>query len=146
MTTVSTYLNFAGQAEEAFGVYASLMDGRITSMTRFSDAPFAPELPEAERSLIMNIQMTIFGSHVLMATDLVESLGQVVRIGNNTTLNLELDSSDLVDRIYAGLVFDGTEFQAPAPAPWAAYWGVVLDRFGIRWMLSHAIAPMGSQS
>lgn len=71
----------------------------------------------------MNIQMTIFDSHVLVETDLVESLGQVVRMGNNTTLSLELDSSDLVDRIYAGLVFEGTEFQAPAPTPWAAYWG-----------------------
>jgi uncharacterized glyoxalase superfamily protein PhnB len=25
-----------------------------------------------------------------------------------------------------------------ADMPWGAYWGVVLDRYGIRWMVNHS--------
>ncbi|HEY3880555.1 MAG TPA: VOC family protein [Trebonia sp.] len=79
------------------------------------------------------------GGHVLMATDMLRSMGQQTRVGNNTTLNLEVDSRDEADRLYGALSEGGSEGSPMADMPWGAYWGVVLDRYGIRWMINHTL-------
>ncbi|HUY45995.1 MAG TPA: hypothetical protein VMV92_09755 [Streptosporangiaceae bacterium] len=35
---------------------------------------------------MMHAELPIIGGHVLMATDMLRSIGQATRIGNNTTL------------------------------------------------------------
>ena len=55
MSRVSTYLNFVGQTEEAFGFYGSsrnpLVAGGIVRMGDMPGGP-APELPEADKNLV----------------------------------------------------------------------------------------------
>jgi PhnB protein len=141
MTRVSTYLNFQGQTEEAFAHYAKTFGTEVTTLTRFSDMPAGPgELPAEERNLVMHAEIPIAGGHVLMATDMLRSMGQQTRIGNNTTLNLEVDSRDEADRLYGALSEGGSEGSPMADMPWGAYWGVILDRYGIRWMINHTPA------
>jgi PhnB protein len=59
MARVSTYLNFQGQAEEAFARYAEVFDTRASALFQFSDMPEAGpgELPEEERSLVMHAEL-----------------------------------------------------------------------------------------
>lgn len=146
MARVNTYLNFQGQAEEALAFYAKIFGTEVSMLSRFSDMPASaggPELPADERNLIMHAELPIAGGHVLMATDMVRSLGQEVRVGNNTTLCLEPDSRDDADRLYDALSEGGSEGAPMADMPWGAYWGVTLDRFGIRWMINHMAALSG---
>jgi PhnB protein len=140
MARVSTYLNFQGQAEEAFAFYAKTFGTAVTALTRFSDGPAigGGELPDGERSLVMHAELPIIGGHVLMATDMLRSMGQETRIGNNTTLNLEVDSREEADRLYGALSDGGSDQSPMADMPWGAYWGVTLDRYGIRWMINAA--------
>jgi PhnB protein len=142
MSRVNTYLNFQGQTEEAFALYAKTFGTDVTALTRFSELPGgAPaDIPEAERSLVMHAELPIIGGHVLMATDMLRSMGQETRVGNNTTICLDVDSRDEADRLYGALSDGGTEGSPMADMPWGAYWGVILDRFGIRWMVNHAAA------
>jgi PhnB protein len=139
MARVDTYLNFQGQTEAAFTYYANTFGTEITMLTRFSDAPaMGPEaLPVEEQRLVLHAQLPILGGHLLMASDMLESMGQQTRIGNNTTLCLDVDSKDEADRLYAALSAGGSESSPMADMPWGAYWGVTLDRYGIRWMISH---------
>ena len=139
MTRVSTYLNFQGQAEDAFAFYARTFGTQVSMFTRFSDMPAAGpgELPAEERDLVLHAELPIIGGHLLMATDMLSSLGQQTRIGNNTTLCLDVDSREEADRLYAALSEGGSEGSPMADMPWGAYWGVVLDRYGIRWMVNH---------
>jgi PhnB protein len=139
MARVTTYLNFQGQTEEAFGAYAGVFGTEITSLTRFADMPGGggTELPEEEQAMVMHAEMPILAGHVLMATDMLHSMGHETRIGNNTTLCLDVDSREEADRLYSGLAGGGTEGSPMADMPWGAYWGVILDRFGVRWMLNH---------
>ena len=58
-----------------------------------------------------------------------------LKIGNNTTISLECDSKADADRIYSVLSQGSTESVAPHDEFWG-YWGVCLDRFGIRWMFN----------
>jgi PhnB protein len=142
MARVSTYLNFQGQTEEAFASYAKIFGTEVTMLSRFSDLPASgpSELPAEERNLVMHAELPIIGGHVLMATDLLTSMGQEIRIGNNTTLCLDADSREEADRLYTALSEGGSEASPMADMPWGSYWGVSLDRYGIRWMINHTPA------
>jgi PhnB protein len=142
MARVSTYLNFQGQTEEAFASYAKIFGTEVTMLSRFSDLPASGpgELPAEERNLVMHAELPIIGGHVLMATDLLTSMGQEIRIGNNTTLCLDADSREEADRLYTALSEGGSEASPMADMPWGSYWGVSLDRYGIRWMINHTPA------
>lgn len=136
MATVSTYLNFPLQTEEALTWYRSIFNPTADLMLmRFSDTPMAEQLPEHERAGIMHGSLEIIGGHMLLATDMLESMGHEVVVGNNTTLNLTLDSREEADRLYAQLSQGSTENSEPHEEPWG-YWGVCLDRYGVRWMFN----------
>jgi PhnB protein len=142
MERVSTYLNFQGQAEEAFAHYAKIFGTEVTALSRYSDLPaMGPgELPAEERDLVLHAELPIIGGHLLMATDMLRSMNQGTRIGNNTTLCLEVDSRAEADRVFGALSEGGSEGSPMADMPWGAYWGVTLDRYGIRWMVEHTPA------
>jgi len=142
MAQVNTYLNFQGQAEEAFAFYAKTFGTELTMLSRYSDMPAAGpgELPPEEQNLVLHAELPITGGHVLMATDMLRSMGQATRIGNNTTLCLEVDSREDADHLYGALSEGGSEASPMADMPWGSYWGVTLDRYGIRWMVNQTPA------
>jgi PhnB protein len=128
MGRVSTYLNFMGNTEEAFNFYRSVFGTNfVFPINRFGDVPADENLPalsEAEKKLVMHVELPILGGHVLMATDMIESMGHELRVGNNVTINLEPDTR--------------AETSGMQDMIWGSYWGSCLDRFGVRWMFSCA--------
>jgi PhnB protein len=75
MSRVSTYLNFDGQTEEAFGFYGSVFGTEVGPMARMGDLPAAPgqpELKDAEKKLVAHAELPILAGHVLMGTDILE--------------------------------------------------------------------------
>ncbi|MGA2519935.1 MAG: VOC family protein [Acidimicrobiales bacterium] len=139
MSRVSTYLNFMGETEEAFNFYGAAFGTQIAGeMTRLGDMPTGPEAPalsDAEKKLVAHVELPILSGHVLMGTDMVESMGQELRVGNNVTICVEPDTLAETDRLYAALSDGGSESTGMQQMPWA-YWGCTLDRFGIRWMFN----------
>ncbi|MHB1583705.1 MAG: VOC family protein [Acidimicrobiales bacterium] len=142
MARVSTYLNFDGRAEEALAYYGEIFGTEPSApVVRFADmapSPDGPTLAADDARKVMHAELPILGGHVLMATDLLESLGQQVKVGNNVTLNLEPDDREDADRLYGALADGGSESTGMQDVPWG-YWGCTLDRFGIRWMFH--VAP-----
>jgi PhnB protein len=140
MARVSTYLNFMGNTEEAFLFYKSVFGTElIAPMMRMADVPADPNMPprpDAEKDKVMHVELPILGGHVIMATDMLESMGHELRIGNNVTLNLEPDTRAETDRLYAALSEGGSECSGMQDMFWGAYWGTCLDRFGVRWMFN----------
>jgi PhnB protein len=140
MSRVNTYLNFPGTTEEAFTLYASLFsDGASFSIQRFSEQPGMPPMSEEDGNKVLHAELPILNGHILMATDMLTSLGHECKVGNNTTISLELDSRDEAQRLYDALSQDSTETAPMAEMPWGQFWGCTLDRFGIRWMFSSAL-------
>jgi len=140
MSRVCTYLNFQGQTEEAFEYYASVFHTEYaTPLIRFGDVPSPSPLSAEEARGVMNVSLPILDGHIIMGTDFLESAGHQIRVGNNTTIVLETDTRDQADEFYLALSQGGspTEKQDMTDMFWGAYWGVCLDRFGIRWMISH---------
>jgi PhnB protein len=140
MGRVSTYLNFMGTTEAAFDFYREVFGTDYTvPIMRLGDAPpeeGGPQLTEAEQNLVMHVELPILAGHVLMGTDMVESMGHELVLGNNVTINLEPDTRAETERLYAALSEGGTDTADLQQMFWGALWGTCCDRFGVRWMFN----------
>jgi len=142
MARVSTYLNFPGTTEQAFEFYRALFGGSFNGpIHRFSEVPLAPGQPpiaQAYLKYVMHVELPILGGHVLMGTDVPESMGMRVTYGNSMHINLEPDTRAETERLFNGLAEGGKVEMPLADMFWGAYFGVVTDRFGTRWMFNCA--------
>jgi PhnB protein len=140
MARVSTYLNFSRSTEEAFLFYKSVFKTEfLMPIARFSDVPSAPGQPpmaEADKNLVMHVELPILAGHVLMGTDAPESMGFTVKRGNNMYINLEPDTRAETDRLFKALAEGGTIEMPLQEMFWGGYFGSLVDRFGILWMFN----------
>ena len=140
MSKVSIYLNFQGNTEEAFNFYKSVFKTEFSMpVARMKDVPPMPGMPplaEKEKNYVMHVTLPILAGIELQGSDMLESMGHKLKIGNNTTICLEPDSKEETDRLYNALAAGGSDTMAPQDMFWGAYWGTALDKFGIRWMFN----------
>lgn len=140
MARVSTYLNFRRNTEQAFAFYKSVFGteylGPIARFGEVPPQPGAPPMAEADKNLVMNVQLPILNGHVLMGTDSPESMGFSLKEGNNVYINLEPDTRAETERLYKALA-EGGQVEMPLQDMfWGAYFGTLTDRFGTRWMFN----------
>jgi PhnB protein len=138
MARTSVYLNFIGETEEAFNFYKQVFGTDFTSpVHRMGDVPPGagqPALPEHEKDKVMHIELPILGGLVLMGTDMLESMGHSLTLGNNISINLEPDSRAETDRLYQALAEGGDPGMSPQEMFWGGYFGNCVDPYGVRWM------------
>jgi PhnB protein len=139
MVTINPYLNFNGTAEEAFRFYQSIFGGEIF-LLKMSEAPGTEGLSEADKNLAMHVSLPI-GGNVLMGSDCVESMGHTLIPGNYAYLSLTPDSRDEATRLFNALAEGGTVEMPLADMFWGDYFGSLIDKFGIRWMINYANKP-----
>ena len=141
MAKVSIYLNFMGNTEEAFNFYKKVFHTEfVAPIMRMKDAPpmpGAPKLSDKDASSVMHVAMPILGGTLIMGTDMLESMGHSLKVGNNTTICLEPDSRADTDRLFKELSEGGSDIAPMADQFWGAYWGCCQDRYGIRWMFNY---------
>src|SRR5574337_17940 len=133
MATINPYINFNGNAEEAFTFYKSVFGGEFVGITRFKDLASA-EFPvhENEASKIMRIALPI-GGNVLIANDVPESMGRVSESENRSKIAVTAESKDEADRIFNGLSAGGAVEVPMAESPWGTYFAMFRDKYGIEW-------------
>ncbi|MEJ0054011.1 MAG: VOC family protein [bacterium] len=142
MARTSTYLNFTNKSEEAFTFYKSVFGGEFTGgIHRMGDVPpqeGVPALAEADRNLVMHIELSILGGHVLMGTDAPESMGFKLVEGNNVHVNLEPDTKEEAERLFTALSEGGKVSMPLQMMFWGAYFGSFSDKYGINWMVNYS--------
>ncbi len=139
MTTLNPYLNFAGTTEAAFNFYQAVFGGAFTSVVRFKDMPMEGiTIPKEDENKIMHIGLPIGHDTVLMASDMLESLGQTLTPGNNVYISIHPDSKAEADRIFHALSAGGTIEMPIADQPWGDYYGSLKDQFGVQWMVNYS--------
>jgi uncharacterized glyoxalase superfamily protein PhnB/uncharacterized protein YndB with AHSA1/START domain len=136
-----TYLNFPGNTEEAFNFYKKIFKTDFNGgVRRFGDLPDVEghnSLTDADKKLVLHIELPITGGHMLMATDATESMGFKVVPGNNMHIMLEPESKEETKRIFDALAADGQITMPLQDMFWGAYYGTCTDKFGINWMLNY---------
>lgn len=134
---LNPYLNFDGNAEEAFKFYQSVLGGELF-LQRMSEAPGSENLPENEKNRAMHVSLPIGDGQFLMASDCLPSAGHVLQVGNNNYISLSPDSREEADRIFQGLSTEG-EIEMPMEDMfWGDYFGSFKDKFGVCWMINYA--------
>ena len=139
MKKLNVYLNFAGNAEEAFTFYRSVFGGEFSAVIRFKDMPMeGVKIPKGDETKIMHIALPIGKDDILMASDALESMGQRLTPGNNVYLSVHPDTKEEAGRIFGALASGGAIEMAIADQPWGDYYGSLKDKFGVLWMVNYS--------
>lgn len=133
MPTINPYINFNGNAEEAFTFYQSVFGGEFGKIIRFKDVA-SPEMPveDVEANKIMRIVLPI-GKNILMANDVPSFLGPVNENENRSKISITAESKEEADRLFNGLSAGGAVEMPMAESPWGTYFAMFRDKYGIEW-------------
>lgn len=135
MALINPYINFNGNAEEAFLFYQSVFGGEFLKVIRFKElsSPGFP-IPENEANKIMHISLPI-GKNTLMANDVPESMGRVSESENRSKISISTESKAEADKLFNGLSAGGQIEMPMEDSPWGTYFGMFRDKYGIEWMV-----------
>jgi len=136
MVTLNSWINFNGNAEEAFTFYKSVFGGEFTKVVRFKDIATAEfPVPEKEENKIMYIALPIGTTTMLIANDVPEVLGRVNEHENRSKILLSAESKEEADRLFQGLSVGGELEGSMGDSPWGSYAGMFRDKYGIEWII-----------
>jgi PhnB protein len=136
MKAINPYLNFNGNTEEVFNFYRSVFGGEFRTVVRYRDTPEANRVVEADRDKLMHIALPVGKDNMLMATDMLESMGQHITQGNNFYISIFTESREETERIFKGLSADGKILTPLADTFWGDYFGRFTDKYGVKWMVN----------
>ena len=135
MSTINPYINFNGNAEEAFTFYQSVFGGEFSQVMRFKDLAIPGyHVSEQEGNKIMRIVLPI-GKNVLIANDVPESMGRVNERENRSKIAIMAESREEADRFFKGLSEGGEAEMGMDESPWGTYFGMLRDKYGIEWTI-----------
>ncbi len=133
MATINPYINFNGNAEEAFTFYKSVFGGEFGTIIRFKDLSSAEfPVPEQEAEKIMRISLSI-GTNTLLANDVPEAMGRVSENENRSKIAVTAESMEEAEKIFNGLSSGGTVEMPLAESPWGSHFAMLRDKYGIEW-------------
>ena len=133
MATIHPWINFNGNAEEAFTFYRSVFGGEFGELIRMKDLKFdgyhvQPE--DAEK--VWRITLPI-GGNILMGNDVPTMLGRVSEEENRSKIAVSCGSQEEAERIFAGLSVGGAVEMPMAESPWGTWFAMFRDKYGIEW-------------
>ena len=136
MRAINPWINFNGNAEEAFTFYKSVFGGAFTKIVRFKDlASDEFQIPEDEADKLMYISLPIGSNNVLIANDVPSFMGQVNENENRSKIYIVVESREEADQIFNGLSAGGAVEGPIGDSPWGTYAGMFRDKYGIEWIV-----------
>ena len=134
MRAINTWINFNGNAEEAFTFYKSVFGGEFAKIIRFKDLPEFT-VADNEANKIMHIALPIGKHNVLIANDVPEFMGRVNENENRSKISVSAESKEEADKVFNGLSAGGDVEGPIGDSPWGTYAGMFRDKYGIEWII-----------
>jgi PhnB protein len=126
------YLNFKGQCAEAFKFYEKCLGGKIEAMIPHAGTPAEQFVSPEWRSKIMHARLAV-GEAVLMGSDAPPEMFQQPQ---GFSVALQIKDPREAERVFAALAEKGTVRMPLEETFWAARFGMLVDQFGIPWMVN----------
>ncbi|MCT4613662.1 MAG: VOC family protein [Marinifilaceae bacterium] len=138
MITVNPYLMFNGNCEEAFSFYKKVLKKECSHLSRFKEQPENPEckILDEDKEKIMHISLDLDENSSIMGCDIPSNSHGPSVVGNNFSLSLNISSKEEADRIFKELAQGGEICMPMAETFWGSYFGMVMDKYNINWMIS----------
>jgi PhnB protein len=136
MKAINPWINFNGNAEEAFNFYKSVFGGEFKKVVRFRDlASTEFPVPENEANKIMYIALPMGKNNVLIGNDVPEMMGPTNENENRSKIAISTESREEADRLFNGLSAGGSIEGPIGDSPWGSYGGMFRDKYGIEWIV-----------
>jgi PhnB protein len=129
---LNTYLYFNGQCAAAFKFYAQCFGGKIEMMLTHGASPMAEQTPPEWRDKIMHARLVI-GDKVLMGAD---APPQFFETPKGFSVSIMVDEPAEAERIFGALSQKATVRMPIQETFWARCFGMLVDQFGIPWMVN----------
>lgn len=129
---LNPYLMFNGQCEAAFKFYERCLGGKIEMMLTFGESPTTEPIPPEWRSKVMHARLVV-GDKVLMGSDAPPDRYEGPK---GFSVSLSVDDPAEAERIFHALEENGTVRMPLQETFWAVRFGMLVDRFGIPWMVN----------
>jgi PhnB protein len=129
---MTTYLSFRGHCEEAFKFYEATLGGQIGPIFRYAGTPLASQVPPDWQNKVMHGSLKI-GDQVLMAGDDVPERYEEPK---GFSLSLQMNDPSEAERVFSQLANRGRVVMPLEKTFWAERFGMVVDRFGIPWLIN----------
>lgn len=129
---LNPYLTFNGQCEAAFKFYERCLGGKIEMLLTHGESPMAEQTPPEWRSKIMHARLVV-GDKVLMGSDAPPDRFEQPK---GFSVSLSVDAPAEAERIFQALAQNGAVQMPIQETFWAVRFGMVVDRFGIPWMVN----------
>ncbi|MBA3680896.1 MAG: VOC family protein [Bacteroidetes bacterium] len=138
MIKMNPYFNFNGNTGDAMNFYKSVFGGEFTSHQQFKGMPCCEQMAPEDQEKFMHITLTTTKGLTFMATDILESMGQKLILGNNAHVCIHTESEAETDKLFNALSLGGKVEMPVNKTFWGAYCGMCQDKFGIQWMLNYS--------
>ena len=129
---ISPYLMFTGRCEEAFKFYEKCLGGKIVAMLKHEGTPAAEHVPAEWREKIIHARLEV-GDQVVMGSDAPPAYHQQPQ---GFSVSIEIKDPARAERIFNELGENGQVRMPFAKTFWAYRFGMLVDRFGIPWMIN----------
>ncbi len=131
---LNPYLNFRGEAKAAMELYRDVFGGELSLNTfgEFSSADTPSDPADADK--IMHAQLTTPEGFCLMGAD----APQPMEPSPNGTISLSGDDADTLRGYWTKLSDGGTVLMPLEKQMWGDEFGMLVDRFGVSWMVNIA--------
>lgn len=138
---LTPYLMFCnGTCREAFDFYAAALGGQFCALMTYGDMPSAsdqPPLPEQAKSQIAHVNLLAGGASLMGGDSIMGCDGSEKIDGrNDTTVNIEVDSAEEAERVFAALSAGGNVQMPLSETSWSHRFGMFEDRYGKPWMVN----------
>ncbi|EHL96051.1 putative protein PhnB [Acetobacteraceae bacterium AT-5844] len=127
------YLYFNGTCREAFAFYEKVVGAKTLAMMPHTGTPAEEQVPPEWREKIIHACMEVNGQR-LMAGDVPPGQGSTEMQGFSVLM--EYPTVEEATRVFNGLSEGGTIRMPIAPTFWAKAFGMLVDRYGVPWMIS----------
>ena len=132
-TTITPYLDFAGRCDEALAFYRKALGAEVEMLMRYSESPHQPPpgmLQAGFENKVMHASFRVRGLQ-LMASDGCDDKSRF----DGFQLALALPTEADARRAFDALADDGSIQMPLTKTFWSPCFGMLTDRFGLRWMV-----------
>ncbi len=138
MRSADVYLNFAGNAREAFEFYRAVFGKELESLLTYADfGGSAGGQSDTDMNRVAHVSIRLTPTFVLMGSDVPTTAVADFVTGTNAWINLNPESPEEARRLYDALVVGGRQAHALEKTDWAELFGSLVDRYGVRWMFNY---------
>ena len=130
MLNVNPYIAFQGNCREAIELYKSALDGEVMFTQTVAESPMPNTGPAGN---IMHCTMKVGNSTVMMCDDPNPNGASA---GGNISLAIGLNDAERARQIFGELAKGGAIVMPIEKTYWAEAFGVVVDRFGVKWIVN----------